>query len=198
MACLAEISALFAGAAAATVAAEGPAAASATVALLPDDADEAWIEFGRQADALWIDRCKADDDLAEALRRFDDLAGETPPALLCLDNDHPGAPHYRSAGLIKSELLLRDLPDYSPRSRFGRWMRRTLKIAEAYEEQVRRASRDSGLDEVHLRIVGLDQDIRELVPEVFAYTPVTAAGCAAQARCFLLAYEWARDPASSP
>jgi hypothetical protein len=73
-------------------------------------------------------------------------------------------------------------------------MRRTLKIAEAYEEQARRASRDSGLDEVDLRIVGLDQDIRELVPEAFAYTPVTAAGCVAQARCFLLAYEWARDP----
>lgn len=194
------ISALFAGAAAASVGAEpagsAPLPASATPTaptLSPAAADAELIALGRKADGLWDERLWAVDDRWEAQRRFSALLGEPPPELLCLDDAHPGAPLYRSMRLITSEALRRDLPDYNARSRIGRWMRRALKVAVEYEERKCRALRDSELDEVDLRIMRLDGDIRKLVPEAFAYAPTTLAGCVALARCLLAAWEWAPD-----
>jgi hypothetical protein len=156
--------------------------------------DALLLILGLRADQLKVERQTAYEGETEARERFYERLPKTPMEILILSPIHPGADHYgASMGCVTAWHLRRDLPGVEPRSRLGRWMKKALKIAEHWEECVRQAKRASGLEEAQLRVIGLDQEIESLVQNIFAFTPSTPAGCAAQARGFHLAHEWARD-----
>jgi hypothetical protein len=180
-------------------------AAKAEIAAVSDPRDRELIAIGKNIENLERERDEARAECLAARARFEAAAPVQPPDLRVIvdedpwrlefyphgelgyegspvDDRNPGAVHRL---VIDAERLKAQFSAHSERTAHGKWVRRTLKIAQKYQADLEAAAKESGYRAMSKRLILLDAQINDAAMEAFKIEAATHAGLAAQARAML-------------